>query len=275
MSIKHKMKKKGFALIELIIVIAILAILAIIAIPRIVGIIDSARESTDLTNLGTLNSVTSYYGLNKNITNDDIFDGFNTELSRMQELVTSGYLTETLTAQQKDMEFLWHIPSQKWITSEASSPPPPPPPPPPPVSPSAIYFEYTGGTITGYNTDGGSDVVIPSSLGGVTITKIDTNAFKNKNLTSVLIPDSITLIDTHAFENNNLTSVIIPDSVEVKTKAFDSNNIINITIGNSVNISNNSSTMGVYGDSFKTLYESPSGGKGTYIYSAGSWVKQP
>lgn len=74
-------------------------------------------------------------------------------------------------------------------------------------------FTVDGDTITGYNgTD--TEIVIPSSIGGVTITKIADSAFEdNKNITSVLIPASITYVGDNAFRGcSNLKDVVLEPS---------------------------------------------------------------
>ena len=74
---------------------------------------------------------------------------------------------------------------------------------------------YDKGTIiiTGYNIEGGLDVVIPSEIDGKKVTAIGASAFESKGITSVIIPNTITSIGEGAFRYNKLTSVIIPSSV--------------------------------------------------------------
>ena len=99
------------------------------------------------------------------------------------------------------------------------------------------YFTFNAGTktITGYNTGGGSKVVIPSTIDGVAVTSIGVNAFRNKKLTKVTIGNNITSIGSGAFANNFLTSVIIPDSITyISWEAFAYNSLTGVTIPNSV-----------------------------------------
>ena len=74
---------------------------------------------------------------------------------------------------------------------------------------------YDKGTIiiTGYNIEGGLDVVIPSEIDGKKETAIGASAYESKGITSVIIPNTITSIGERAFRYNKLTSVIIPSSV--------------------------------------------------------------
>ena len=129
--------------------------------------------------------------------------------------------------------------------------------------------------ITGYNVDGGLDVVIPSMINGKKVVGIARNAFtsrgvvptnisntkkasvsylyntKNKSnirrlldvgglgITSVVIPSTVKSIGQSAFKNNKLTEVTIPSSVtSIGDLAFAGNQ--GITIINNSNIENSS-----------------------------------
>ena len=72
------------------------------------------------------------------------------------------------------------------------------------VTTPEMYFTFdsTTGTITGYNTAGGLDVVIPATIGGIAVEHIGFEVFRKKYLTSVIIPDSVTSIGTCAFRIN-------------------------------------------------------------------------
>ena len=129
--------------------------------------------------------------------------------------------------------------------------------------------------ITGYNVDGGLDVVIPSEIDGKKVVAIADNAFtgagvtptnisntkkasvsylyntKNKSnirrlldvgglgITSVVIPSTVKSIGQSAFKNNKLTEVTIPSSVtSIGDWAFAGNQ--GITIINNSSIENSS-----------------------------------
>ncbi len=92
-----------------------------------------------------------------------------------------------------------------------------------------------GATVVTYDTAGGTNVVIPSTvtLGNVSysVTTIGDKAFQGTNLDSVTIPNSVTTIGTAAFDHDNLTSVTIPNSVTtIGAFAFFSNNLASVTI---------------------------------------------
>ena len=87
--------------------------------------------------------------------------------------------------------------------------------------------------ITGYNIEGGTDVVIPTQIYGKTVVAIGDNAFYDRGyglgITSVVIPNSVTSIGTNAFRGNQLTSITIPSSVTwIGITAFENNQITSI-----------------------------------------------
>ena len=131
--------------------------------------------------------------------------------------------------------------------------------------------------ITGYNIEGGTDVVIPSQIDGKTVVAIADKAFttrgviptltaynndykvsllsynsnnsyvvkpliminplKGLGITSLVIPNTVTSIGTSAFEGNNLTNVTIPSSVTTIEGNAFKNNP-NIVITNNSSIEN-------------------------------------
>ncbi|MFB6290643.1 MAG: leucine-rich repeat protein [Candidatus Bipolaricaulia bacterium] len=88
------------------------------------------------------------------------------------------------------------------------------------------YFEFNAdaGAITGYETSGGLDVVIPSQIDEVDVKEIGLKSLTESDLTSVEIPDGVEVIKPWAFSVNKLTSVEIPESVkEIVRSAFQEN----------------------------------------------------
>ena len=129
-------------------------------------------------------------------------------------------------------------------------------------------------TITGYNIEGGTDIVIPSQIDGKTVVAIADYAFtksgvipsltaynndykvsllsynsnnnyvvkplevtgvKGLGITSVIIPNTVTSIGGHAFEGNNLINVEIPSSISrIGDYAFAGNKLTNVEIPSSI-----------------------------------------
>ena len=84
------------------------------------------------------------------------------------------------------------------------------------------YMDTGGGlVITGYLGDS-SDIVIPSSIGGIPVTGIGSYAFLAEHMTSVTIPNSVTIIARYAFcDCESLLSVTLPDQlISIDEEAF-------------------------------------------------------
>jgi hypothetical protein len=119
--------------------------------------------------------------------------------------------------------------------------------------------------------------------------KIGIGAFASNNITQLLIPDKvesiglaafrynklkkitfgtgISTIEPYTFGNNQLTDITIPDNiVTIETGAFLENAIELIKIGAGVDIKHDTS-LGTYGTSFRTYYNSLGKQAGTYIYT--------
>ena len=141
---------------------------------------------------------------------------------------------------------------------------------------AAQYFSYSevegGVSITGYNIEGGTDVVIPSEIDGKKVVEIAYAAFTSSGvtptnisntkkvsvsylysdnkasihklkttdvtglgITSVVIPNTVTSIGDYAFKHNKLTEVTIPNSVtSIGRGAFYNNKLTEVTIPSSV-----------------------------------------
>ena len=100
---------------------------------------------------------------------------------------------------------------------------------------SESCFSVSRGQIYAYNASCGSNVVIPSTIGGQKVTSIGRSAFYNRKLTSVVIPNSVTDIWYGAFSDNQITSVDIPSSVtSITAWAFRDNQISSLTLPDSL-----------------------------------------
>ena len=137
-------------------------------------------------------------------------------------------------------------------------------------------LDISGVTITGYNVNCGTDVIIPQKINGYKVTGINNYAFEScygksnliiddsqykinylnnksdneypvaklnaycisKRLTSITLPNTLVYIGSYAFSYNVLTDVVIPSSVRyIGDGAFGYNNIKTVTYnGNESNI---------------------------------------
>ena len=125
-----------------------------------------------------------------------------------------------------------------------------------PNAESDFTFNSSTGTITGYKGTR-TDVVIPSTIGGISVKVIGDTSFQKKGLTSVYIPDGVTHIGVRAFEcfssisyltdvrlpktlisigdwafyGNLLTSIDLPDSLtSIGYYSFSTNNLTNLEL---------------------------------------------
>jgi len=154
-------------------------------------------------------------------------------------------------------------------------------------------------TLQGKNVTGIDDTVFSNiSISGVNLPKylknIGTGAFSSNDITLLLIPDSVENIGMGAFQNNklkkltlgnglttitpltfagnDLADVIIPANITIiGAGAFSRNDIKMIKIGANVDIKDNSS-LGTYGDVFKTYYDAQGKKAGFYFYTEDTWV---
>ena len=85
------------------------------------------------------------------------------------------------------------------------------------------------GIITDYDSECGSEIVIPNQINGTKITGIGNNAFEDAKLNSVVISSGIKIIGENAFINNiDLSSVILNNDLEIIYKnAFSGSNKLN------------------------------------------------
>ena len=272
-------KKKGFTLVELLAVIVILAVILVIAVPQIMSVIESARK-------GSIESTAKLIaeGAEREYTNRKILGkDTNIECSDVSSMNSNDYgscvisfdnagkATVKVTGKGKFEGYTCNGNSTNMECVKGEIPGS--------TETAAQYFSYSevegGVSITGYNIEGGTDVVIPSEIDGKKVVEIAYAAFtssgvtptnisntkkvsvsylnNNKKdvvaipligvaieglgITSVVIPNTVTSIGVSAFENNQLTEVVIPSSVEnIGEYAFGGNQLTSLTLSNGVKI---------------------------------------
>ena len=230
-------KKNAFTLIELLAVIVILAVILVISIPRILDVIDVSKKDSFKTSAQLIaDSAEKKYVENKlNNIDEEITCENVTKLSKEDyesckiTFDNGGNAKVNIIGKGKfkDLAICNGTKKVSEISEDSFCPT---------DSSFFTYEEVEGGiSITGYNTKGGYDVVIPSNINGKKVVEIATKAFQNKQLTSVTIPEGITSVGYAAFSGNQLTSVIIPNSVtNIYVHAFSENQLTSVTIPNSV-----------------------------------------
>ena len=249
-------KKKGFTLVELLAVIVILAVILVIAVPQIMSVIESARK-------GSIESTAKLIaeGAEREYTNRKILGkDTNIECSDVSSMNSNDYGTCVITFDNRGKATVkvtgkgkfegytcnGNSTNMECVKSDTSEP----------AETDAQYFAYSevegGVAITGYNIEGGLDVVIPSEIDGKKVVEIAYAAFtssgvtptnmantnkvsvsylnNNKKdvaaipllgaplpdglgITSVVIPSTVKSIGDRAFVNNQITEVVIPSSV--------------------------------------------------------------
>ena len=272
-------KKKGFTLVELLAVIVILAVILVIAVPQIMSVIESARK-------GSIESTAKLIaeGAEREYTNRKILGkDTNIECSDVSSMNSNDYGTCVITFDNAGKATVkvtgkgkfegytcnGNSTNMECVKGEI----------PGSTETAAQYFSYSevegGVAITGYNIEGGTDVVIPSMIDGKEVVEIAYAAFtssgvtptnmantnkasvsylnNNKKdvaaiplvgvaieglgITRVVIPNTVTSIGDRAFEHNQLTEVVIPSSVEnIGEYAFGGNQLTSLTLSNGVKI---------------------------------------
>ena len=274
-------KKKGFTLVELLAVIVILAVILVIAVPQIMSVIESARK-------GSIESTAKLIaeGAEREYTNRKILGkDTNIECSDVSSMNSNDYGTCVITFDNAGKATVkvtgkgkfegytcnGNSTNMECVKGEI----------PGSTETAAQYFSYSevegGVSITGYNIEGGTDVVIPSEIDGKKVVEIADNAFtsagvtpttisntkkvsvsylnNNKKdvaaipligiplpdglgITSVVIPSTVKSIGNRAFVNNQITEVVIPSSVtSIGKDAFSNNQLVSLTISGSVGAS--------------------------------------
>ena len=272
-------KKKGFTLVELLAVIVILAVILVIAVPQIMSVIESAIK-------GSIESTAKLIaeGAEREYTNRKILGkDTNIECSDVSSMNSNDYGTCVITFDNTGKATVkvtgkgkfegytcnGNSTNMECIKGEI----------PGSTETAAQYFSYSevegGVSITGYNIEGGLDVVIPSMINGKKVVAIADYAFTSNGvppttisntkkvmplylyngnkasvhklapsptglgITSVVLPSTVKSIGEFAFTGNKLTEVTIPSSVtSIESYAFSENHDIIIT--NNSNLENSS-----------------------------------
>ena len=300
-------KNKGFTLVELLSVIVILAVILVIAVPQIMSVIESARK-------GSIESTAKLIaeGAEREYTNRKILGkDTNIKCSDVSSMNSNDYGTCVITFDNAGKATVkvtgkgkfegytcnGNSTNMECVKGEI----------PGSTETDVQYFSYSevegGVSITGYNIEGGLNVVIPSMINGKKVVAIADYAFttngitptsiknkekasvsylnnsKNKTviplaparpdifglgITSVIIPNIVTSIGDNAFFDNKLTEVTIPSSVtSIGRVAFANNQLTKIIFP--------STALTIYNTSFNN---NPITNDGTYTYPSNVIVKK-
>ena len=248
-------KNKGFTLVELLSVIVILAVILIIAVPQIMSVIESARK-------GSIESTAKLIaeGAEREYTNRKILGkDTNIECSDVSSMNSNDYgtcsisfdnagkATVKVTGKGKFEGYTCNGNSTNMECVKGEIPGP--------TETAAQYFSYSevegGVSITGYNIEGGLDVVIPSMINGKKVVAIADYAFTDGGVTLTTISNTKKVMPLYLYNGNKasvhklapstaglgITRVVIPNTVKsIGVSAFTGNELTEITIPSSVTI---------------------------------------
>lgn len=107
--------RKGFTLMEWLVVLAVLGILVAVAVPVFTGFLADSRLRADQATLSLLNRATQNYGQTVSSGHPDVFQGLETDASRMDTLVEAGFLDRVAVPQVPGAAFRWETGKQQWV----------------------------------------------------------------------------------------------------------------------------------------------------------------
>ena len=248
-------KKKGFTLVELLAVIVILAVILVIAVPQIMSVIESARK-------GSIESTAKLIaeGAEREYTNRKILGkDTNIKCSDVSSMNSNDYGTCVITFDNRGKATVkvtgkgkfegytcnGNSTNMECVKGEI----------PGSTETAAQYFSYSevegGVSITGYNIEGGTDVVIPSEINGKKVVAIADKAFTTDGITPTTINNTKKVMPSYLYNDNKvsvhklvmpspriglgITSVVIPNTVTtIGESAFSNNKLTEVTIPSSV-----------------------------------------
>lgn len=106
---------KGFTLVELMVVVAVLTVLTVIVIPKAFAFSERVKLTADKANVRILNSATTLYSMSLHDDAQNVFEGTETDASRIEKLIESGFLDSVPEPQVKKNVFSWLEESRLWV----------------------------------------------------------------------------------------------------------------------------------------------------------------
>lgn len=218
------MSTKGFTIVELLVVVVVIGILAAISIVSYNGITNQAQETALKANLRNAMTKVSIYRTTAGVYPESLEDAeVRYDENNLQLLYSHSPTTFCITASPAESNSPSFFVDESNVIQEGRCSQHE-------IAANDTCFTFSAGTITAYDSDCPTDLVIPSQIEGENVTTIGSNAFYGGNLTSVIIPASVQTIGNSAFASNNLTSVTFLDAFTlISTHAFRDNQLTSVT----------------------------------------------
>lgn len=113
-----KGQNKAVTVVELLAVIVIIAIISAIAFVVVGNLIERTKQRADEQIVSMLDEATRLYWMGNDMPSGDIFQGLDTDSSRINALFSSGYLSSIPQTNNQEISFIWNIKDQKWTIEE-------------------------------------------------------------------------------------------------------------------------------------------------------------